>query len=284
MDIDQLKQLDAIATHGTISAAADELHIPQPTLSRSIRRLEQELGHDLLLRQGRHVELNAAGRLALDYIRPMLRDERLLREALDRLSTSENALRIGTVAPAPLWHLTSLIVERFPDVILSSTMVTQQELERTMLDGTMSMGICNGELRHPSFLTCPLMEEDLSVSLPADHPLAGEREVTFRQLDGETFLLFSGIGFWREVCDRRLPRSRFIVQEDREVFVQLATGTSNAFFTTNAPQLQTFVAPDHVVVPIADPDAHASFRLALRADAEGRAREVFDWITSDCHA
>ena len=37
--------------------------------------------------------------------RPMLRDERLMREALDRLSHEANVLRIGTIAPAPLWHL-----------------------------------------------------------------------------------------------------------------------------------------------------------------------------------
>ena len=90
MDLDQLRQFDAVATYGTISAAADELRMPQPTLSRSLQRLEQELGHQLLSREGRHVELNEAGRLALEYIRPMLRDERLMREALDRLSHEAN--------------------------------------------------------------------------------------------------------------------------------------------------------------------------------------------------
>ena len=44
MDLDQLRQFDAVATYGTISAAADELRMPQPTLSRSLQRLEQELG------------------------------------------------------------------------------------------------------------------------------------------------------------------------------------------------------------------------------------------------
>ncbi|MFR7425605.1 MAG: LysR family transcriptional regulator [Bifidobacterium pullorum] len=92
------RQLDAIATYGTISAAADELRMPQPTLSRSIRRLEQELGHDLLLREGRHVELSEAGRLALEYVRPILRDERLMRDALDRLPLRRT--RCGSVP----WH------------------------------------------------------------------------------------------------------------------------------------------------------------------------------------
>lgn len=124
MDIEQLRQFDAVATYGTISAAADELRMPQPTLSRSIKRLEDELGHPLLRREGRHVEINETGRIALEYIRPILRDERLMREALDRIAAAANALRIGTVAPAPLWYLTALIVERFPGIMLSSETIT----------------------------------------------------------------------------------------------------------------------------------------------------------------
>ncbi len=138
----ELRQFDAVATYGTISAAADELRMPQPTLSRSLQRLEQELGHQLLSREGRHVELNEAGRLALEYIRPMLRDERLMREALDRLSHEANVLRIGTIAPAPLWHLASLIAERFPRVIISSETIDQPQIERRLFTGSIGLAIC----------------------------------------------------------------------------------------------------------------------------------------------
>ena len=47
MELEQMRQLDAIARRGTISAAAEELHLSQPALSRSIRRLERELGQEL---------------------------------------------------------------------------------------------------------------------------------------------------------------------------------------------------------------------------------------------
>ena len=129
MNIEQLRQFDAIATHGSISAAADELRMPQSTLTRSIQRLERELGCELLTRAGRHTTLSEAGSLALEYIRPILREIRLMREALDRLEANHDSLRIGTVAPAPLWHLTSRIVERFPDIVLSSETVSQSAIE-----------------------------------------------------------------------------------------------------------------------------------------------------------
>lgn len=281
MDIDQLRQLDAIATYGTISAAADELHMPQPTLSRSIRRLEQELGHDLLLREGRHVELSEAGRLALEYVRPILRDERLMRDALDRLAASANALRIGTVAPAPLWHMTAMLVERFPGILLSSETIAQREVERLLFNGTISMAISTSEMKFPAFCSCPLMHENLYVALPLDHPLAHSKAVTMSQLDGEMFLLFTTIGFWRELCDTMMPHSRFLVQEDREVFEQLLRTTPLPFFTTDAPRFDLdSIGHHHAVIPITDDAVHVTYHLVVRADATDKARKVFDWMAA----
>ena len=50
---------------GTISAAAEKLHLTQPSLSRSMKRLETDLGQELFDRTRNHVELNEAGRLAV---------------------------------------------------------------------------------------------------------------------------------------------------------------------------------------------------------------------------
>lgn len=284
MDIEQLRQFDAVATYGTISAAADELRMPQPTLSRSLQRLEQELGHELLSRQGRHVELNEAGRLVLEYIRPMLRDERLMREALDRLSHETNALHIGTIAPAPLWHLTALIVERFPGIIVSSQTIDQPQIERLLFTGAIGLAICMEDLRFPAFRSCHLMDENLFVVLPENHPLAGASGVTFHDLDGETFQLLNDIGFWRDICDRHLPHSRFIVQEDRQVFTQMLRNPSAVFFTTDAPQNNMDeIHMNHVTLPILDDAAHVSFRLLARIDGDERATRIFNWVESHNH-
>ncbi|MFD0704055.1 LysR family transcriptional regulator, partial [Slackia equolifaciens] len=61
MNFEQLRQLDAVARLGTISAAATRLRISQPALSRSLARLESELGAQLLDRRGKSVAMSAAG-------------------------------------------------------------------------------------------------------------------------------------------------------------------------------------------------------------------------------
>ncbi|WP_237564136.1 LysR family transcriptional regulator [Actinomyces sp. 432] len=276
VEFEQLRQLEAIAREGTLSAAARSLHLSQPALSRSLQRLEAELGQPLFDRPGRRLVLNEAGRVALEHADRLLREEQALRTALGDLARRTRALRVGTVAPAPLWRLTSLIVERFPGLVLTSQSLSQEEVEEGVVSGELDLGISLRPHPLPSVRSAWLMVENLSVALPVEHVLAEREQVAATDLDGETFLLLADIGFWRERCDRHLPHSQFVVQEDRDVFAQLARSSLLPHFVTDAPALSA-PAPGRVVVPIRDAMAHATFYLLLRPGGRSEAEAVFDW-------
>lgn len=166
MELEQLRQLDAIEREGTMSAAARALHLSQPALSRSVQRLEDELGTPLFSREGRRAVLNEAGRAAVDWARQILRDERLMRDAIDSAVRRARSLRVGTVAPAPLWRLTGLMVEAFPRETLTSQTVGDATVVRGVVDGTYDLGIVREEPDNPLLRSCELMREDLAVTLP----------------------------------------------------------------------------------------------------------------------
>lgn len=278
MDFEQLRQLDAIDRKGTMSGASKALLISQPALSRSMQRLEAELGQPLFERVGRRSTLNAAGRLALEHARRILREEQAMRDALADHARQARALRVATVAPAPLWRLTALLVERFPQTVLTSQMLDEQDVERAVLDGTTDLGIALKPCQLPVVRNCRLMTERLYVSLPADHRLAGEKSLEAAQLDGETFLLYKGIGFWMDFCKQGFPHSEFIVQEDRNVFGQMLPTTPLLYFVSDAPS-EFVEAPGRRVVPLRDAAAGATFYLLSREDAREEARSAYDWAS-----
>jgi DNA-binding transcriptional LysR family regulator len=82
MDLRQLAYVVAVVDHGGFTAAADELHVAQPSLSQSVRSLERELGVDLFHRTGRAVVLTAAGEALLGPARQALRDAAIARAAV----------------------------------------------------------------------------------------------------------------------------------------------------------------------------------------------------------
>ena len=277
MELEQMRQIDAIARTGTMSAAADELHISQPALSRSIQRLEAELGCALFDRVGRRVELNEIGRVTVDWARELLRDERLMREKISAVAQRARALRVASVAPAPLWRLTGLMVERFPSETLTSELVDEHAVMRGVAEGVYDLGIATEPSHKPGLVSCELMCESLSVTLPPNHPLAARRQVAFADLAGETFLIFTDIGFWREIVDHEIPGATYIEQRDRMVFAQLSHSTPHCTFISDAP-FQSDPVPGRAVVPIVDDGAHAVFYLIARADARGIASGLFSWV------
>lgn len=200
-----------------------------------------------------------------------------MRIALDELAHRATSLLVGTVAPAPLWRLTALSVERFPERLLSSRTMKQQDVERGILDRDLDLGISLKPLHYPAVRCCHLMDEVLAITAPNGHPLSQRSSMTFADVDGEDFLLMGGIGFWRGLVDEKLPHSTFLVQEDRVVFESLSATSPLLGFVTDAAYLSGEM-PGRTVVPLDEPEAHASFYLLVNTDGPEQANELFEWI------
>ena len=274
MDLDQLKQLDAIAREGTMSAAATSLHVSQSTLSRSVQRLEAELGVALFDRVGKRVELNAAGTRTLEYARQMLLAERQLKDELGAMARRGRTLHVATVAPAPLLALTVTIMEHFPDMVFSSETLAQDKVEQGVLDGSIDLGITRNARVMPALETCWLLDEHLAVSVPDGHPLAKRECVTLSDLDGEKFLIRGNTGFWMDAFARAIPNAEFVIQDSETVHERMLRTTTLLYFVTDAPHY-SFDMPGRTIVPIDDERAHATFYLLVSKRGSDAARRVF---------
>lgn len=284
MNTDQVRHFVAVSRLGSVTAAAQDQHISQPALSRSLRHLEDDLGVTLFDRGKNSLSLNATGRELLPRAEDLLRSERLLRQAAQDASRRDRVLRLGTIAPAPLWYLTSLVVGGIPGTLLSTEMMDDEAaLEHELFDGVVDLAITSREV--PGMRHEELMRESLFVSAPSDHPLASRESVSFADLAGETFLLYQDIGFWKGVHQRMMPQSHFLVQNSREVWDQLMRTTGMLGFSSDAP---TLVRPaiagerdgspvDRVFVPISDPEAHATFYLCAR-DGDASTPRILDRV------
>ena len=277
MELEQMRQLDAIARRGTISAAAEELHLSQPALSRSIRRLERELGQELFDRTHNSATLNDAGQLAVDHARNLLRDERMMMDAFAELARRQRTLLVGTVAPAPVWHLTALTVERFPGTLLNPISLPEDEVERRLMNRSVDLAITLRPQILPTMRSTQIMVEDLYAFLPKGHRLATRDTVSFADLDGESFLVLSEVGFWMDMLRRHMPNANIVEQADRSVFEQLVRTTELLSFVTNVTQA-TRAGFERIAVPISDADAHATFYLSVLCDAPQRVLDIYDWV------
>ncbi len=213
MELRHLRYFVAVAEAGSLTVAADrELHTSQPSLSRQIRDLEDEVGAQLLRRTARGIELTAAGQTFLDHARSVLSQVEAAGEAARRVAhPAKPCFAIGFLTGHELtWMPEALRIlhDELPniDVMISS------QYSPLLADGLSKQKIDAAILRRergmPDLAFRLLVKEPLMVILPRDHPLAALKAISPRDLVGETFVTVSNTApVLRAVIDNYLRRS-----------------------------------------------------------------------------
>ena len=254
----QLEQLLAFAECGTLSGAAERLHLSQPALSRSMQRLEAELQVPLFDRQKNRIELNENGRMAVDYARKIVEQSRDMVGRVQAFDRSQRTILIGSCAPAPLWEIPPLLSDLYPDRTISSEIREIRVLLQGLRDGVYQLIILPYPLEEPGIACVKYGEEHLFFSLPPAHPLSGSKALYMKDLNGETMLLRNRLGFWRDVTDQKMPDTRFLEQED-VAFEELVKSSALPSFATDVALRREGNPANRVNIPILDDEANVTY-------------------------
>ena len=207
MEVNQLVYLVAVAEEASFSRAADRLGVAQPSLSQQIKKLEDELGTPLLDRLPRRVVPTAAGERLLGHAR------RILAELSDARGEAGGTLVVGaipTIAPYLLPDVIRRFADRHPkvgvEVVEDVTGRLVAMLDRGELDLAVLSTHDGGQTLH-----CERVgQEELTLLLPAGHPLARGKTVRWDALTGERFLVLQEMhclsGQVAHVCQQRKLR------------------------------------------------------------------------------
>ncbi|AOS98614.1 HTH-type transcriptional activator CmpR [Microbulbifer aggregans] len=177
MEIQWLKAFLSIAEQGSVSEAAEYLHLTQPAVSKRLAALEQQLGTPLFDRIGRKLQLTDAGRALLPRARHILNEvsdaERELRSLGGEVSGS---LRIATSHHVGLHHLPPVLKEysnRYPEVALDIDFVDSEQAYEALMAGEYELAVVTLALKEYPNLDAQVIWPDPCVVVAApDHPLA----------------------------------------------------------------------------------------------------------------
>lgn len=155
------QQLAAIAECGTISAAAEKLHVTQPALSRSMKRMEELLDVRLFHRGKNKIELSDAGRLAAEYAVRLLENEADIVEKLRLFERARHTIQVGSCAPVPLRELVPRLTDRYPDKAVTAEVREEAVLMRQFAEGTMQIIVLTHPLEQEGIFCKKLLEARL---------------------------------------------------------------------------------------------------------------------------
>ncbi|SES32661.1 LysR family transcriptional regulator [Actinokineospora terrae] len=185
MDVRDLECFLAVAEEGTISRAAERLHMTQPPLTVRLRTLERELGVELLVRHGRGVTVTAAGRLLAEHARRLLADLSATAETVRAVGLGTHgklALAIGhSIAPR---LVTRLVGALGSDVDLALVEVSDAEVLDRVHHREAHAGLLHrsSPRRAGGLEVAVVSRAPLVVVLPESHPFAGAERVDLTTL------------------------------------------------------------------------------------------------------
>ena len=204
MDLLQLRYFQAVAHHQHISRAAAELHIAQPALSKSIARLEAELGVPLFDRHGRRVQLNRFGAMFLARaVRAVGELDRGRHELHDAAGLTQGVVAVAAETLRTLTGLTARFLAGHPDVSLQLYQSPAPVMSAQLQAGEVDVCLASQRLEGPALHSEELLSEEVLLAVPPTHRLARHSRVEVRALAGEPFVT-TRPGYWQRVLADQL--------------------------------------------------------------------------------
>jgi DNA-binding transcriptional LysR family regulator len=285
----QLRTLLAVVDQGGFTAAAEQLGMTQPAVSRAIHVLEAELGTPLLARGRDGVTLTEAGRRALGHARAALGEhDRLRADVAATAGRVTGTLRLASIPSATARLMPARLrtfTTRYPRVTVRLFEGTDQEVRRWLEQGAAEVAVVTLPTTGTRLETRPLAQDELVAVLPAGHQLAVRPSVPLAALGSEPFVLSTGGCQPLIIAAARSAGARlnlaFEARETATVLAMVAAGLG----VSVVPTLSLPTEADAIVARPLDPPTPRRLGLAVRSLAEaGPAARAFLELDTDDQA
>ncbi len=288
MELRQLEYFQAVARTGSISAAARELRVSQPSLSMTISRLEDDLGVQLFDRTGSRIVLNDTGRDLLQNADQALTALKEMRsKAADRTGGATPQISFGVSTAGYTIQLLSQYMDHFPNHIIRQYYQNRETL-RTMLErGELDFALAKGKISGANILWTPLVEEELFALVGPTSPLFRQEEVHISELVKQPFALnntdLTDTGDFYRLFSAfdELPRIQLMSQESAVVMEAVKRGVGVGLVSSVLLACDTLGMMHHAMKPLRITGIDTSSTLGI-ARSKGRylssaAQQCYDF-------
>jgi len=189
MNLQQLRYLNEIVRQGlNISGAASALYTSQPGISKQIRLLEDELGIEIFVRNGKRiVAITEPGKAVVEIAQRMLHDMGNIKQAAEEFQAQDSGnLTIATTHTQARYALPPVVkqfMKRYPGVKLGLHQGSPTQIAEQLLSGEAHIGIATESLAlYDELVTLPCYEWHHCLVVPPKHPLLDEKKLTLAKI------------------------------------------------------------------------------------------------------
>ena len=252
MTLNQIVYFQTVARCQHFRLAASELNISQPSLSRSISNLEDELGIVLFERKGRTVTLTKYGRIFLEHADRILNDVALAEKQMKRLAGSSGHVDIAYVFPLAAWYIPHMVRQFLAGgsnekISFNFHQTNTYEMVNGLKAENYDVIFGAYVEDEPGIQFVPILKQEMIIITPLGHPLASKENVSLKDLEG-----YPGIGY-----DRNSGLGKFTLR----TYASYSLQPNIICESPDENAIASLVAEDFGIALIADVDILEHFQL-----------------------
>lgn len=256
MDIKSLQWFLQLVQSGSFSSASRVLDITQPTLSRAIQKLEQDLDTQLVIRTQTGIKTTKSGAELQRRIAPVLNELASIEESI-RNSSEQGVVRIGTTPLTSVMFLAPLIADisrKWPGIHLSLHEFSTDKIHESLLSGELDFGLGVYLHEDPTLVNIPLVDDVYVAYLHEDNPLSGKESLRFADLKNEKFNICSLLHATTQQIYSRCMAENFTptinIESTRSLFLMQLTALNNGICILPRPYCATSKREHTKMIPI----------------------------------
>lgn len=208
MELRELRYFLEVAKQRSFSKASQTLHLSQPTLSKVVKHMEQELQVTLFDRSTRHIHLTDAGEIVHKHAQMMKQcvvNLQIELAAMTQLNKGHVKLGLPPVIGSSYFPgIIAAFHQRYPHITLQLQEEGSKLVEHSLLKGTIDLGVVVLPVDEEQFELMPIIDRKLKLVVNINHPFAKQKEIDLHQLKNESFIMFrQGFSLYdrvREAC------------------------------------------------------------------------------------
>lgn len=197
MTLHQLKIFEAVAEHLNITKASEKVRISQPSVTKQLRRLEQEYGLKFYVKSGRGIKLTQEGQLFQVTVKPILEQvEGLKRTFENRVAEGRAKSLIVGSSPSPAAFFLSAVLRSFVELhpTVHPTLRTgyPHAIKEMILNAEVDIALTITLPDHPQIIAEPIHSEEIVAVVSSRHPLAKKGRLNEAELAQAPFVIMKG--------------------------------------------------------------------------------------------
>ena len=204
----QLEAFKAFVESGSVSRAADVLHVSQPAVSKLLNHFEADIEMQLIDRSSNRPVVTERGLRVYEEIDRILSGVDQVGQAIASVRARErNLLTVGVMPGFPpriLSHAAQIVREERPDIRISFVVRSSAYISHGILSRQMDLGIIARDIDHPQVNSTLFLNESFVVVMRNDHQLASQEAIDITDLQGQHFIAFTQGSVTRRLIDEAM--------------------------------------------------------------------------------